>query len=143
MGSYSVIQCVRHLMGCFSIVQLQMLVCGEREVMVMAPSPVSDSAVLSCSMVAQLSSTGISYQSPPLHPLNPSLHCQQQPSPWDCFTIPISSSQLLHLPGDLCPCLWYVWLGKDCLILSPFRLSQISCFTLSLKCFSYDSTALM
>ena len=28
---------------------------------------------------------------------------------------------------------------KDCLILIPFRLSQISCFTLSLKCFSSDS----
>ena len=29
--------------------------------------------------------------------------------------------------------------GKDCLILIPFRLSQISCFPLSLKCFSSDS----
>ena len=29
--------------------------------------------------------------------------------------------------------------SKDCLILIPFRLSQISCFTLSLKCFSSDS----
>ena len=29
--------------------------------------------------------------------------------------------------------------GKDCLILIPFRLLQISCFTLSLKCFSSDS----
>ena len=29
--------------------------------------------------------------------------------------------------------------GKDCLILIPFRLSQVSCFTLSLKCFSSDS----
>ena len=28
--------------------------------------------------------------------------------------------------------------GKDCLTLIPFRLSQISCFTLSLKCFSSD-----
>ena len=28
--------------------------------------------------------------------------------------------------------------SKDCLIL-PFRLPQISCFTLSLKCFSSDS----
>lgn len=31
--------------------------------------------------------------------------------------------------------------GKDCLILTPFRLPQISCFTLSLKCFSSDSVA--
>jgi len=29
--------------------------------------------------------------------------------------------------------------GEDCLILIPFRLPQISCFTLSLKCFSSDS----
>ena len=29
--------------------------------------------------------------------------------------------------------------GKDCLILIPFRLPQISCFTLGLKCFSFDS----
>ena len=29
--------------------------------------------------------------------------------------------------------------GKDCLILIPFRLPQISCVTLSLKCFSSDS----
>ena len=29
--------------------------------------------------------------------------------------------------------------GNGCLILSPFRLPQISCFTLSLKCFSSDS----
>ena len=29
--------------------------------------------------------------------------------------------------------------GKDSLILVPFRLPQISCFTLSLKCFSSDS----
>ena len=29
--------------------------------------------------------------------------------------------------------------SKDCLILIPIRLSQISCLTLSLKCFSSDS----
>ena len=29
--------------------------------------------------------------------------------------------------------------GKYCLILIPFRLPQISCFTLNLKCFSSDS----
>ena len=29
--------------------------------------------------------------------------------------------------------------GKDCLILIPFRLPQISCFTLSLKSFSSES----
>ena len=29
--------------------------------------------------------------------------------------------------------------SKDCLILIPFELSQISCFTFSLKCFSFGS----
>ena len=29
--------------------------------------------------------------------------------------------------------------SKDCLILVPFRLPQITCFSLSLKCFSSDS----
>ena len=29
--------------------------------------------------------------------------------------------------------------GKDCLILIPFRLPQVSCFILSLKCVSSDS----
>ena len=29
--------------------------------------------------------------------------------------------------------------SKDCLILIPFRLPQVSCFTLSLECFSSDS----
>ena len=29
--------------------------------------------------------------------------------------------------------------GKDCFILIPFRLPQVSCFTLSLKCVSSDS----
>ena len=28
--------------------------------------------------------------------------------------------------------------SKDCLILIPFGLPQINCFTLSLKCFSFD-----
>ena len=31
--------------------------------------------------------------------------------------------------------------SKDCLILIPFRLPQVSCFTLSLKCFSSDSNS--
>ena len=50
-----------------------------------------------------------------------------------------SSSQPLSLPADVCPCLGYVWLQQGCLILIPFRLPQISCFTLSLKCFTSDS----
>ena len=50
-----------------------------------------------------------------------------------------SSSQLLCLLGDLLPCLGYAWLRQGLSILIPFRLPQISCFTLSLKCSSSDS----
>ena len=86
-------------------------------------------------------------QSPPSHPLSPSLCSQQQPSPWDCSTILCTSSQPLCLPGDLHPCPGYdlppsrvcMVASKDCLILIPFRLPQVSCFTLSRKCFSSDS----
>ena len=49
-----------------------------------------------------------------------------------------SSSQTLHLPRDLHSCPGYVWLRQG-LILIPFRLPQINCFTVSLKCFSSDS----
>ena len=48
-----------------------------------------------------------------------------------------SSSQTLHLPRDLHSCPGYIWLRQG-LILIPFRLPQINCFTLSLKCFSSD-----
>ena len=50
-----------------------------------------------------------------------------------------TSSQLLHLPGALIPVQGMYGCSKDCLNLIPFRLPQISCFTLSLKCFSSDS----
>ena len=92
------------------------------------------------SMAVWLSSTRISH-----HNLLPHI-------PWiHLFTVntslchgvapqsPNSSSHPLCLPEDLCP-VWGVYgCGKDCLILIPFRLSQISCFILSLKCFSSDS----
>ena len=39
-----------------------------------------------------------------------------------------------------CVPVWDMYRGsKDCLILIPFKLPQISCLTLSLKCFSSDS----
>ena len=54
---------------------------------------------------------------------------QQQPSPWDCSTIP----KLPAAPSRVCMA------AARTLILIPFRLPQISCFPLSLKCFSSDS----
>ena len=52
---------------------------------------------------------------------------------------PNSSSQPLCLPGDRILVWGMYGYGKACLILIPFRLPQISCFTVSLKCFSSDS----
>ena len=98
------------------------------------------------STATQLSSTGISHHD--LFPHIPSIHLfavNSSPHPGIAPQSLNFSSQLLCLPGDLyplsrvCPghvCLGY---GKNCLILIPFRLPQISCFTLSLKCFSFDS----
>ena len=101
-----------------------------------------DSAVSSCSMAAWLSSTGISHPDllPPitsicLSTVNSSPHPGIAPQPLN------SSSQPLHLLGDWhCIAVWGMYgCGKDCLIFTPFMLPLISCFTLSLKCFSSDS----
>ena len=109
--------------------------------MVIAPHPIHDSAVSPCfhGCPAFLHRPFLP-QSPLLHPLDLSLHSQQQPSPWDCSTIPklqlpasAPSRRPAFRPGGMYGC------GKDCLILISFRLPQISCFTLSLKCFSSDS----
>ena len=92
------------------------------------------------SMAARLSSKGILHRYILSHPLDPSLHSQKQPSPWDCSTIPKR-----QLPAAM-PSRGSASLSGVCLaaprtvcVLIPFRLLQISCFTLSLKCFSSDS----
>ena len=92
-------------------------------------------------MAPRLSSTGISHHN--LLPHIPSIHLSavnSSPHPGITPHSPNSSSQPLHLPGDPCPSLGYVWLCKDPLILIAFRLPQISCFTLGLKCFSLTQT---
>ena len=92
------------------------------------------------SMAAWLSSTSISHHN--LLPHIPSIRLSEgnsSPRPGVAPPSLNSSSQPLPLPGDQCSCPECVWLCKDCLILIPFRLPQISCFTLSLKCFSSDS----
>ena len=139
VGSYSVVQCVRCLKASLSIVQLLMQACAEREAVVMAPPPTRDSAILPCfhGCLAFLQRY-FPPQSPPSCPLGPSLCSQQQPSPWDCSTIP-----MLQLPATV-PSRGPVSLSRVhmapvriiCVIFIPFRLSHISCFTLSFKCFS-------
>ena len=108
--------------------------------MVMAPPPL---CVIQqyrlASMAARLSSTGTSYHNRLPH--IPSFHLStinSNPSPGIAPQSLNPSSQPLHLPGDLHPCLGMYGCSKGCLILIPFRLPQISCFTLSLKYFSSD-----
>ena len=84
-------------------------------------------------MAAWLSSIGISHYS--LLPHIPSIRLStvnSSPCPGIAPQSLNSSTQpLYHLGMYGC--------GKDCLILIPFRLPQISCFSLSLKCFSSDT----
>ena len=96
------------------------------------------SSVLSCFHGCLAFSTGMSHHN--LLPHVPSVHLytvNNNPRPRIMPHSPNSSSQQLHLPGNP---VWHMYgCSKDCLILSPFRLLEISCFTLSLKCFSSDS----
>ena len=92
------------------------------------------------SMAAWLSSTGISPPwSPPSHPLDCISTVNSSSSPGIAPQSLNYSSQPLHLLGTCIPVWGMYGCGKDCLILIPFRLPQISCFTLGLKCFSFDS----
>ena len=92
------------------------------------------------SMAAWLSSTGISH-----HSLLP--HIPRTVSPQSIAALTLG---LLHSPetpapshctfqGICVPLQGLYGCRKDCLILIPFRLPQISCFSLSLKRFSSDS----
>ena len=115
-----------------------MLACGEREAVVLAAVPLCDSAESPYfhGCLAFLH-RHFPPQSPPSHPLYQSLLNQQQPSPWDCPTIPKLQLLCCAFQGTCIRCMYGC--GKDCLILIPFRLPQISCFTVSLRCFSSDS----
>ena len=106
--------------------------------MVMTPCPMLDSAVWPCfhGFLAFLH-RHFPPQSPPSHPLGPSLQSRAA-LPWDCSTVP-----KLQLPAAA-PFRGPASLSGVCMAAARtdsvlFRLSQISCFTLSLKCFSSDS----
>ena len=126
------------LWASLSIVQLLMLACGEREAMVMAPPPTCDSAASPCFHGCPIFLyRHFPSQSPPSHPLDPSLHSQQQPCPGMAPQSLSSGSQLLCLPGDLHPCPGHVGLEQGLSDSHSITLPQISCFTL--HCFCSDS----
>ena len=109
--------------------------------MAMAPTPTCDSALSPCFHgCPAFLHRHFPSQSPPSHPLDPSLRGQQQPLPWDCsiipkFQLPVTAPS--RGPASLIRLCMAA--AKDYLILLPFRLPQTSCFTPSLKCFSSDS----
>ena len=87
------------------------------------------------SIAAWLSSTGFSHHS--LLPLIAWIHFSTGNSSPRPGIAPAPS--LCAFQGTCIPVLGMYGCGKDCLILIPFRLPQISCLTLSLKCFPSDS----
>ena len=108
VGCCSVAQWVRRLTA-------QPLYCsagrGGREAMVMAPPPTLDSAVSPCFHVCLAFRPGISHHD--LLPHIPSICLStvtSSPHPGTAPQSLNSSSQPLHLPGDLHPCPRYVWL---------------------------------
>ena len=119
-----------------------MLTCGEREAKGTAPPPTRDSAVSPCFQgCPAFLHRHFPSQSPPSPPLHLSLCSQQHALPWDCSTLPklqLPATRPSRGASSLSGVCMY-GCGKDCLILIPFRLPQLSCFTLSLKCFSSDS----
>ena len=117
-----------------------MLACGEREAMVMAPPPMHDSAVSPYfhGCLAFLH-RHFQPQPPPLHPLDLSLHSQQQPLPWDCSTIPkfqlqaaVPSRRSTSLSGVCMAAARTVWFSfhlscnKSALSLSALNFSSLT-----------------
>ena len=90
------------------------------------------------SMAAWLSSTGISHHNFLSHIPSVRLSAvNSSPRPW---IAPQSYAPApSHCAFTCVPVQGTYGCGKDCLILIPFKLPQISYFTLSLKCFSFDS----
>ena len=91
------------------------------------------------SMAAWLSSSGVSHNLLPHIPLIHLSTINNSLCPGIAPQSLNSSSQPLGLLGDCLPVQDMYGCSKDCLILIPFRLPHISCFTLSLKWVSSDS----
>ena len=91
------------------------------------------------SVAPWLSSTGISHHD--LLPHIPLIHVSAVNSSPHTGIAPqsLNSSSKLSFQETLVSAQRVYGCGKDCLILIPFKLPQISCFTLSLKLFSSDS----
>ena len=90
------------------------------------------------SMAAQISSTGVCHHN--FLPHLPLIHLSTvNSSPCPGIAPQSLNSTSCTFPGTCIPVQGMYGCSKDFLILIPFRLPQICCFTLSLKCFSSDS----
>ena len=106
--------------------------------MVMAPSTMGDSAVLPHFHGCPAFSTGISHHN--LLPHLPRSISLQSTAALDLGLLhKTPAPSRCTFQGTCIPVQGMHGCSKDCLILIPFRLPQISCFTLSLKYFSSDS----
>ena len=135
MGSYSVDQCIRCSMGQLLYLSVADAGLWRERGYGDGSTLYADSAVSPCFHgCPAFLHRHFPPQSPPSHSSQSSLHSQQQPSPWDCSTIAkLQLAASAPSKGRVHGCV------KDCLILIPFKLPQISCLTLSLKYFSSDS----
>ena len=89
-------------------------------------------------MAAQISSTDICHHN--FLPHLPLIHLSTvNSSPCPGIAPQSLNSTSCTFPGTCIPVRGMYGCDKDFLILIPFRLPQIRCFTLSLKCFSSDS----
>ena len=91
---------------------LHMLAYEARKALVVASPPTHDSAVSPCFHGCRAFLHRLFPPQSPSHPLNPPLRSQQQPSSGIAPQSLNSSSQPLRSPGDLLPCLGYVWLQQ-------------------------------
>ena len=141
MRSYSVVQCNQACDGPASLLfSCQCRHVGRDKTMVKAPPSTCDSAVSPCFHGCLAFLIGISYHS--LLPHIPSIFLSavnSGPHPGDCSVIPklllpvAASSRGPASMSGVCMA------TSRTVILISFRLPQISCFTLSLKCFSSNS----
>ena len=139
LESYSVVQCIRCLMGQLSIVRLPMLACWERG-FGDGSTCYADSAVSSCFHgCPAFLHRHFPPPSPPSHHLSVSLKSAAALA-LRLFQYPLTPAPSCCTFQAACVPVWGTYgCGKDCLILILLRLPQISCFMLSLKCFSSDS----
>ena len=134
LGCFSVAQCVRHSKG-HPLWVLSLLISWHvgRETTVMAASPACDSAVspyLHDYLTFLQRQSPL--QSPPSRPQGPSPCSQQQTSPWDCSPIPtFQLPATMHSRGLALLSGIHMDVSRIiCVVLTPFRLSQINCCTL-------------